>query len=140
MSFLNDLKAAASKFSSQVDTVLGPLYPEIKVTPVDMTGKRVLITGSNAGIGFEAAKALAVQGAEVWLLCRTKEKAEEAATQIIKDTSNNRVYVEVLDVSSFSSVRGFVDKWSTKNEGERKIDVLISNAGQWKLPLFTSSI
>ncbi|KIO30320.1 hypothetical protein M407DRAFT_5689 [Tulasnella calospora MUT 4182] len=129
MSFLDDLKAAASKFGSQVDTVLGPLYPEIKVKLDDLTGKRYLITGSNTGVGYEAAKALAAHNAEVWLLCRTKEKAEEAATQIIKDTSNSRVYVEIVDVSSFASVRAFVDKWSTKSTEERKIDALVNNAG-----------
>lgn len=129
MSFVDDLKAAASKFSSQVDTVLGPLYPEIKVNLADLTGQRFLVTGSNIGVGYETAKALAAHNAEVWLLCRNKAKADEAATQIIKETSNNRVYVEILDVSSLASVRAFVEKWSTKSTEERKIDALVNNAG-----------
>ncbi|KAG9008280.1 Riboflavin biosynthesis protein RibBA [Tulasnella sp. 427] len=129
MSFLDDLKAAASKFSSQVDTVLGPLYPEIKVAPVDLTGKRALVTGSNVGIGYEAARALAAQGAEVWLLCRAKEKGEAAAIQILADTPATDVHVDVVDVSSLASVRAFVERWATKSADERKIDVLINNAG-----------
>ena len=44
----------------------------------DLTGKAVLVTGANTGIGFEAAKTLAAKGARVLLACRSKDKAEVA--------------------------------------------------------------
>ena len=46
----------------------------------DQTGRTILITGANSGIGFEAARALAQRGATVVLACRNRSKADDAAT------------------------------------------------------------
>jgi len=46
--------------------------------PVELTGKNVIITGANTGIGYIAARELARWGARVILACRNQEKAEEA--------------------------------------------------------------
>ena len=48
-----------------------PLYPT-----VNLNGKVVLVTGGNAGIGYETAKALAVMGAHTIIACRFSEKAQ----------------------------------------------------------------
>ena len=72
---------------------------------VDLAGRRCLVTGANSGIGFETALALADLGAEVVLLCRSRERGEAAATRIREQTGNRRVTVEELDVSRLAAVR-----------------------------------
>ncbi|MDJ0851664.1 MAG: SDR family NAD(P)-dependent oxidoreductase [Myxococcota bacterium] len=91
---------------------------------VDLSDQRCLVTGANAGLGFETALALADLGAEVELLCRNPERGEEAAERIRQQTGNRRVRVEVVDLSSLESVRGAAERL-----GERPVDVLIHNAG-----------
>ncbi len=91
---------------------------------VDLSRQRCLVTGANAGLGFETALALADLGAEVELLCRNAERGEEAAGRIRQQTGNRRVRAEVLDVSSLDSVRAAAEKL-----GARPIDVLVHNAG-----------
>ena len=82
------------------------------------TGRAVVITGANSGIGFEAAKVLAEAGATVVLGCRDLERGREAAGRIGGDTD-----VREVDTSSLASVRAFADTI------DGPIDVLINNAG-----------
>ena len=49
---------------------------------VDLTDKVVVITGGNAGIGYETAKALAVMGAHTIIACRSEEKAQTVSRRI----------------------------------------------------------
>ena len=48
----------------------------------DQTGKTVIVTGANAGIGFETALALYEAGAQVMLACRSLDKAQQALIKI----------------------------------------------------------
>lgn len=96
---------------------------------MDCSSKRVLVTGGNSGIGKEIALYFASRGAEVFLLCRNEAKANQARDEIQSTTGNNRVCVEVLDLASFASVRGFVDRWSKRPHQDQRIDVLHNNAG-----------
>ena len=48
----------------------------------DLTGRTALVTGANAGLGFEISRDLAGRGARVLMACRNRAKAEEAAEQI----------------------------------------------------------
>jgi NAD(P)-dependent dehydrogenase (short-subunit alcohol dehydrogenase family) len=91
---------------------------------VDLSGRRCLITGANSGIGYESALALADLGAEVVLLCRSRERGEAAAERIREQTGNAGVSVEELDVSRLESVRS-----AAARLGKRTVDVLIHNAG-----------
>jgi dehydrogenase/reductase SDR family protein 12 len=91
---------------------------------VDLSGRRCLVTGANSGIGFETALGLADLGAEVGLLCRSRERGEAAVARIREVTGNPRVWLEVLDVSSLAAVR----KVAARLNGER-VDVLVHNAG-----------
>ena len=52
-------------------------YPE-----PDLSGKVALVTGGNAGIGYETAKTLARLGAHTFIACRSKEKAEEVILMV----------------------------------------------------------
>ena len=93
----------------------------------DLTGRRVIVTGANSGIGFEAAKALASKGASVTLGVRDPKKGEHAAAAI----GHNSVPME-LDLASLASVREFAQGWSKLNpEG---LDLLINNAGVMAIP------
>ncbi|ETE73107.1 hypothetical protein L345_01057 [Ophiophagus hannah] len=53
----------------------------------DLSGKVIIITGANAGIGFETAKSFALHGAHVILACRNTSRADEAMRQILKEWS-----------------------------------------------------
>ncbi len=89
-----------------------------------LDGKVCLVTGANAGLGYETAIGLAKLGARVVLLCRNPEKGAEAARKIQEQTQNQFVSFAQLDVSDLSSVRNFVEQFS-----EPRVDVLIHNAG-----------
>jgi NAD(P)-dependent dehydrogenase (short-subunit alcohol dehydrogenase family) len=84
----------------------------------DMSGKTVIITGANSGIGLATARALAAAGARVVFAVRAIEKGKAAASTIAGETE-----VRQLDLASLDSVRAFAAGWS----GE--IDILINNAG-----------
>jgi dehydrogenase/reductase SDR family protein 12 len=91
---------------------------------VDLSGKRCLVTGANSGIGFETSRALADLGAEVMLLCRSRERGEQAARTIREQTGNPRVFAEVVDMSSLGSIREAGARLSSG-----PVDVLVHNAG-----------
>ncbi|KAH7942033.1 hypothetical protein HPB49_019910 [Dermacentor silvarum] len=91
----------------------------------DMTGRTVLITGANAGIGKETAKEMARRNARVILACRNPEKAAAAAKEILEETGRH-VVVRKLDLCSFKSIREFADDIVNTEE---RLDVLINNAG-----------
>jgi NAD(P)-dependent dehydrogenase (short-subunit alcohol dehydrogenase family) len=90
----------------------------------DLTGRTVIITGANSGIGAAAAHALAAARARVVLAVRDTAKGQAAAASMSGDTEVRR-----LDLASLVSVREFAAGW----EGE--IDLLINNAGVMVPPL-----
>jgi NAD(P)-dependent dehydrogenase (short-subunit alcohol dehydrogenase family) len=83
-----------------------------------MTGRTVIVTGANSGIGKAAAKALAAHNARVVLAVRNTDKGHEAAAEMPGTSEVRR-----LDLASLDSVREFAAGW----DGE--IDLLINNAG-----------
>ncbi|OQR77948.1 retinol dehydrogenase 11-like [Tropilaelaps mercedesae] len=92
----------------------------------DLTGKVVIVTGSNTGLGKTTARALAACGAKVILACRNLKKAETARDEIIAATNNQDVICMELDLASFRSVRQFAKRiYST----QQRLDILINNAG-----------
>jgi NAD(P)-dependent dehydrogenase (short-subunit alcohol dehydrogenase family) len=92
----------------------------------DQTGKTVIVTGANAGIGYETALALYQKGATVTLACRDLQKANAAAEAIQKTTPGGSVEVLELDLSDLASVKKAADVFKSKHQ---KLDVLINNAG-----------
>lgn len=91
----------------------------------DMTGKRVLITGANGGIGLAAAKELAAKGAEVIIACRDSAKTTEALKAIGEVASVRPVNLPV-DLANLQSVRDLAASFQEKYDA---LDVLINNAG-----------
>jgi len=92
-------------------------------------GKNVFITGGNSGIGFELANILAGFNANIFLLCRSIEKAQLAKEKIIENNKNAKVEIIQLDLASFDSIKNAVEEI-------KKYDVnyFINNAGVFHLP------
>ena len=88
------------------------------VADIDLTGKRMIVTGGASGIGIETARALAGRGAEVTIAVRNIDQGEQVAADIDGD-----VRVAPLELTDLSSVRAFVDAW------DGPLDVLVNNAG-----------
>lgn len=99
-----------------------PTYPTKK-----FTGQTIIVTGSNVGLGLEAARHLVrLDAAKVILAVRSLEKGAEAKRSI-EASENKKGVVEVwqLDLSSYESVRQFV----AKVQGLPRLDIVIENAG-----------
>lgn len=97
----------------------------------DQTGRVVLITGANSGIGWDAARALAEHGARVVLACRTRTKAEGARDQILERAPGATIDLVDLDLSSLASVREAAAKVTGDYE---RLDVVVNNAGIMAVP------
>lgn len=98
--------------------------------------KRVaIITGSNSGIGFETAKALALQGNHVIMACRNIVSAQHKADQIKSLDSRATITVLKCDLSDLDSIKEFAEIFKLKFTS---LDLLINNAGVMGLPLTRS--
>lgn len=90
-----------------------------------MTGKRVLMTGGNSGIGLVAATELSKRGAEVVLACRDTDKTRSALETINASAQVPAVNLPV-DLANLASVRGLAARFLDRYD---RLDVLINNAG-----------
>jgi NAD(P)-dependent dehydrogenase (short-subunit alcohol dehydrogenase family) len=100
---------------------------------VDLSGKRVLVTGVSAGIGVETARALVAHGAQVVGAVRDLAKGEAAAAEV-KETAaahGGNFELEELDLASLASVRALADRLVAKGE---RFDLVIANAGVMATP------
>lgn len=113
------------------DTTFGPngWTPE---RLADQSGKTYLITGANAGAGFQAARILLKKGAKVVMLNRSPEKSEAAVADLKAELGQDTdvSYVR-MDLSDLSSVRNAAE---TVREIVPRIDALICNAAIAQVP------
>jgi len=100
---------------------------------VDLSGKRVLVTGVSAGIGVETARALAARGAHVIGAARDLRKAETAMEPAWESAKNGGgVELIALDLASLGSVRAGADQLLATG---KPLDLVINNAGVMACPL-----
>jgi NAD(P)-dependent dehydrogenase (short-subunit alcohol dehydrogenase family) len=92
----------------------------------DQTGRVVVVTGANTGIGYEAAAVLAYRGAHVVLAVRNLEKGNAALARIVAASPRAEVTLQQLDLTSLDSVRSAAD---ALRAAYPRIDLLINNAG-----------
>lgn len=92
----------------------------------DQTGKVVIITGSNTGIGYHMAYGLASKGANVVMACRNLEKAADSKNKILKDFPNANIKLYQLDLADLDNINYFTKKFIKEND---RLDILINNAG-----------
>jgi protochlorophyllide reductase len=97
----------------------------------DQTGKVVLITGANSGIGFEVARAFADRGAHVVMACRDLEKAQRAADKMENDLEHSSLELLALDLSDLVSVHRAAEQFLSEHA---RLDLLINNAGVMGTP------
>lgn len=92
----------------------------------DLSGKTIIVTGSNSGLGFETVKTLSAKGADVILACRNIKKGDSAKKEILEQYHNAQIHVMHLDLADLKSIYSFAAKFG---EQFHKIDVLLNNAG-----------
>ncbi|KAH8372624.1 hypothetical protein KR009_001282 [Drosophila setifemur] len=92
----------------------------------DETGKVVIVTGGNTGLGKETVMELASRGATVYMACRNNEKGDATCRKIVKKTGNKNIFSRECDLSSFESIRKFVEGFK---EEQSQLHILINNAG-----------
>lgn len=97
-----------------------------------MTTKTVVITGANAGIGFETALHFARRGDKVVMACRNMQKAQQAQQRILDEAPDSTICLIPLDVSDLESIQEFGCQFADQ---VGQLDTLINNAGVTALPL-----
>jgi len=98
---------------------------------VDLTGRRVVITGAASGLGRESARAMSAHGASVTVLARSAERAAGAVAEVEALVPGASVEPGVVDLADLATVRSFAEKYLATHDA---VDVLINNAGVMACP------
>ncbi|KAF5350745.1 hypothetical protein D9758_010401 [Tetrapyrgos nigripes] len=115
-----------SVISSVIDTEFYPPEPKWSTNDIpDLTGKVMIVTGANTGIGKETLKALLEHNAKVYLAARNQAKAEAAIEDIRQKTGKEAIWLK-LDLSDLKSVKAAAEEFGRK---EKELHVLFNNAG-----------
>jgi NAD(P)-dependent dehydrogenase (short-subunit alcohol dehydrogenase family) len=91
-----------------------------------------VITGANAGLGYQTALALARAGATVVMACRSLERARKAHSELLEQVPEARTEVLPLDLSEPESIEAFGRQLSDRCD---RLDLLVNNAGVVGVPL-----
>ena len=104
---------------------------------IDLTGKRVLVTGTSAGLGVETARALAAHGAEVVGTARDLNKAHAAIVKAQAEAhTTGKIDLVEMDLASLKSVHAAADKLVADG---KPFDLVIANAGVMATPKGTTT-
>lgn len=105
----------------------------------DLANKTILITGANSGIGRSASMQLAGMGANVVMMCRNRERGEQALQEVRAAAKGGQVELILVEMSSQGSVRDAVNEFLSRHS---RLDVLIHNAANFdhrqKKPVITA--
>jgi len=112
-----------------ITTQFGPRCTAEEVARgIDLTGRRIVVTGGASGIGVETARALAGTGADITLAVRDTEAGERTAADITATTGNTAIVVQRLNLTDRASIAAFAERW------EGPLHVLVNNAGVMARP------
>ncbi|TKW57146.1 putative oxidoreductase [Colletotrichum tanaceti] len=111
-----------------------PTFTEEHVGP--QNGRVFIVTGGNAGVGFELVKMLYATGATIYMASRSEERAEKAIEKITSAASKlenpGSVKFLHLDLNDLDTVKSAAASFARR---EPKLDVLWNNAGTGGLAL-----
>lgn len=93
---------------------------------IDMTGRTVVVTGANAGLGKETVVALARAGAHVVLCARDAARGAAARDEARRRSGSDRVDLAALDLGSVASIHAFAQGLLADHD---RLDVLVNNGG-----------
>ncbi len=96
-----------------------------------MDSKKIVVTGANSGVGFEAARIFAERGAHVVMACRSMERGKEAKEKIEDGSLEGSLELRKLDLASLDSVRDFAEQYKANHE---ELHILCNNAGIMGVP------
>jgi len=102
----------------------------------DLSGRTVVVTGANSGLGLEASSMLAGAGAHVVLACRDPGRAAAALASIRAQHPRASVETAALDLASLASVRSFAEAFAGAHD---RLHVLLNNAGVMAVPRRTTA-
>ncbi|KAJ2929773.1 hypothetical protein H1R20_g7322, partial [Candolleomyces eurysporus] len=109
-----------------------PPKPTFSVDDIpDLSGKVIIVTGANTGVGKETAKALLNHNAKVYIASRSQEKAESAIQDLKNETGKEAIFLK-LDLASLKAVKAAAEEFLNK---ERELHVLFNNAGLMMPPV-----
>ncbi|KAI1477686.1 NAD(P)-binding protein [Daldinia eschscholtzii] len=109
--------------------------PQHPPSTTDLTGKVVLITGANTGLGYESAKQmLALRLSHLIIAVRNQEKGDAAASKLRNLYPKAKIEVMIVDMSKYSSIQEFAQQVDNKLS---RLDIAILNAGLTKLKYTT---
>ncbi|KAI0052001.1 NAD-P-binding protein [Auriscalpium vulgare] len=97
----------------------------------DLTGKVVIVTGGNAGIGKETVKALLQHNAKVYMAARSEERAQASITALKEETGKDAIFLK-LDLADLPQVRMAAEDFLSK---EKELHILFLNAGLMACPV-----
>ena len=97
----------------------------------DLSGKVALVTGGNAGLGYETVKAIASRGAHTIIAARNPHKADDARARLLQQMPSASIDVLQLDLASLASVAAAATTFGEKHD---RLDILVNNAGLMALP------
>jgi len=83
----------------------------------DLKDNSCLVTGADSGLGLAVAKRFALQECHTILLCRNKEKGENAVHEIKKETPNASVELIICDLASIKSIQDSLGRFKEKHLG-----------------------
>ncbi|MHA1488285.1 MAG: SDR family oxidoreductase [Promethearchaeota archaeon] len=93
-----------------------------------LNGKICMITGANSGIGKATAIQLAKTGIHIVMVCRNKERGENAQKEIKEESGNNNIDLLIADLASLNKVKEMVDEFKSNYD---YLHILINNAGEF---------
>lgn len=97
----------------------------------DLSGKVIVVTGANSGIGLETARELARRGADTILACRSAERGEQAIADLRAEIPDAKAALMMLDLASLASIEQFTAEFANTHS---RLDVLVNNAGIMAVP------